>query len=487
MPSPQKSQVFLDNKDLWDGSDLFSAHLTEHAFMSPVDYPKYIYRLHIYFQLHKLSRLREDIENIRDQIDVIQHFVPTRLRPQGELINSIRKSEARQVVSSPIPFVRPLQMLDVMNWEFFNQSKILNALNMYPSNQLLGQTRAELKWSLTQGLSLARKAFNVRVSFAHVDSAYRRVHPVNGLQYIIDFVLKNSAGSRIKKRIGLSLPFTATPQPLLQISGMKTTVNFLTTISRVGLRLKSFLVMFGKLYLREDVDITLTIVLFRGPDEEEVLTTVDNFLKESSVNRNSLTVHTISGTFARAVGLAEGFKLFKEDDLVFVVDIDLLVDNLFLDRCQLNTIKGKQVYFPIFFKLYNEEFVRLNMLTKGSLPVITRNNGHWAHYSYGMLCIYARDYLRTLGYKTELHGWGEEDIYFVNEVLGEKFEVFRSPDPGLIHIWHDKTCDPASIKDETVLYHCRRSKAENIADRIELAHYLFNLWSEHPELKPKFS
>lgn len=483
-PPVSSSKVYHTDQELWSSSELFSTDITEHVFLSPMEYPKYVYRVHIYFQIKKLTQMHEEVDGIRDQIEVLQHFVPTRLRSQVDLVKPPSSSDSTSGSNSPVPFVRPMQMLDIANWEFFNQSKIMNAINMYPAYSLTGQTRTELKWALTQGLAQAKKMSEERVSFVQIDSAYRRVSPSKGLEWIMDFILKNSAGSRSKKRVGLYLPFASSPQVFSNAGGRKTPVNFLTTISRVGLRLTSFLAMFYKLYVREKGRITLTIVLFKGPDEEEVLSTVNTFARDMTLDKDVVRVHTIAGEFARGVGLAEGMKLFQDSDLVFIVDIDLVVDGLFLDRCQYNTIEGKQVYFPIFFKLYSQPFVRENVLTKDTLPVITRNNGHWAHYSYGMLCVYASDYRKTAGYQTELRGWGEEDIQFVNEVLKMRFEVFRSPDPALLHLWHDKTCDPQSITSENVLYHCRRSKAENIADRIELANHLFKLWSEHPELKP---
>ena len=69
-------------------------------------------------------------------------------------------------------------------------------------------------------------------------------------------------------------------------------------------------------------------------------------------------------------------------------------------RCRQNTIRGKQVYFPTFFKctMY-PKFIQENTLRKTG-SVVKQHNDHWAHYSFGMLCVYTGDYCRTSGYDT---------------------------------------------------------------------------------------
>ena len=86
-----------------------------------------------------------------------------------------------------------------------------------------------------------------------------------------------------------------------------------------------------------------------------------------------------------------------------------------LQRCRLNTIQGKQVYFPVFFKLYNEEFI--NKYHRGNTSMLlTRHKGHWAHYSYGMVCLYTADYRKSGGFDLSMQGWGEEDVDLMSKV-----------------------------------------------------------------------
>ena len=75
------------------------------------------------------------------------------------------------------------------------------------------------------------------------------------------------------------------------------------------------------------------------------------------------------------------------------------------------------------------------------------------------------------------------DVELFKAVIQSDLEVFRSPDPGLVHRWHRKVCDEGKIKDKESLYHCKRSCGENIADRIELANYLLDAGGRSEDLR----
>ncbi len=51
--------------------------------------------------------------------------------------------------------------------------------------------------------------------------------------------------------------------------------------------------------------------------------------------------------------------------------------------------------------------------------------------------------------------------------------MLRAPDTGLSHRWHDKSC-PKSLTPKQHK-HCLSSQQENLADRKELARYIYDL------------
>ena len=478
-PSQENSLFYTDVDTLTVGSHLFDEQgLTAHAFFPSLVYPKFIYRLFIYFTIASLRENEVRISQQRKKINELLPLVPSRLRPPPVE----RLDEDTQRPRSPIPFSKPKYIFDTMMWDYFNQSRIMTTGNEYPATGLFGTTRNEIKWALTHGLGNVKRSLKEAVSFVRLENGFRRVNPSQGLEYVLDFIVKNKKNVELRKRTAFCLPFSDQSIALSGKQGSSTdTVHFLTTISGVASRLPDFLDMFHQNLLAKGEDVSLTIILFDGPDAEEVKILVNNFRVAKSVSERLIRIVLTPGPFARGRGLAEGLELFEDSDLVFVVDVDMLVDKAFPMRCRQNTIRGKQAYFPVFFKLYHPKFIQENTLEDMRF-IIKRHNGHWAHYSFGMLCIYAGDYRKTTGYSTEIRGWGEEDVELFKAVLQSDLEVFRSPDPGLLHRWHRKVCDEDKITDKKALYHCKRSRGENIADRIELANYILDVGNRNEGL-----
>ena len=190
----------------------------------------------------------------------------------------------------------------------------------------------------------------------------------------------------------------------------KPRVNFIVTLSGLSERLEQFIKTFEKNVLIPKEDASLTIALYNSPDAPKVHSLIGKYTKDYPYSM--LKVIDVEGEFARGVGLHHGAQQFKGGELLFFIDIDLEIGPDFLNRARLNTIQGKQVYFPIFFKLYKLDFV--HRFYKGnSSQLLSRHNGHWAHYSYGMVTIYASDYKKVGGFNTNMRGWGERGCGFL--------------------------------------------------------------------------
>ena len=52
------------------------------------------------------------------------------------------------------------------------------------------------------------------------------------------------------------------------------------------------------------------------------------------------------------------------------------------------------------------------------------------------------------GFNTDIRGWGKEHTDFASRILHKRLGIFRSPDPGLVHIYHKIKCDPHLKKDQ---------------------------------------
>ena len=147
----------------------------------------------------------------------------------------------------------------------------------------------------------------------------------------------------------------------------------------------------------------------------------------------------------------------------------------FLLRTRLNTIENKQVYYPIVFSEYDPEET-VDIISRKNDPKVTNasserafhydfdlDKGYWRHFGFGILASYYSDLKRVGGFDTSIVGWGKEDVDLYEKFLKSDLVVFRTVDPGLVHVFHKIECD-AGLNNEQMLM-CLGSKATSIASQ----------------------
>ena len=471
----------LETSALYDSKEIIKRALT----LYPIRYPKFMYRLYSFVQEINLNDSMADASHAVDEIQVTSPFVPTHLRSsfkpskvRGNCSIVHDDSFSKTTKTNPAnlnirPRYKPRNKFELNTWDYFNQTRLMSVNSEQPSHGILGGLREEARFMLTRGISVTNQGLsaNEKLVFDKLENGYRRVDPMRGSEYIFDFVFKKNIdkSKRVRKRVVLLRPFHEVIVPIDSPQSIPT-INFIITLSGLSERLEQFLKTYEKNILLTKEKASLTISLYKSPDAEKVRQIISKY--SSLYPQAGFNIVDVEGTFARGIGLHRATEQFQDNDLMFFVDIDLEIGPEFLRRARLNAIKGKQVYFPIFFKLYNTEFV--NKHYKGnSSQLLSRHHGHWAHYSFGMVVVYAGDYRKVGGFDISMKGWGEEDVDFFRKVLSHDMEVFRAPDPGLIHLWHPKICNEDTVVTQEAHFHCLQSKAENLADRVELAHFVF--------------
>lgn len=494
----QTQELFLsDAKTLVESASLSQqSALSKALVIHPVKFPKFMYRLHSHFQELLYNSSLQQASAAASSIHDTHPFIPAHLRSSFSATQppTLPSSHSSPSTEAPPPkasqeggvVIRPRYVpknkFELNYWEYFNQTRLMAIMHESPARGIIGGAREEARFALTKAIYLANQgvAQSQRYVFDKLENGYHRVDPMRGSEFILDFVFRRNADKnvKLKKRLSILRPFHETIVPVDSVEQLPT-VNFVVVLSGLSHRLEHFLLQYEHSVLQLGEDATLTIVLFNCPDAAKVRLMVHECASRYDGAR--MSVVDAPGKFARGVGLHRGAEQFQDDQLLFFVDVDFDISSDFLQRCRLNTLPGRRVYFPVFFKLYNPGFVQNYALTNTSM-LISRQNGHWAHYSYGMVCLYAADYRKTGGFDLHMQGWGEEDVDFLNKVLQAGFEVFRAPDPGLIHNWHRKVCDNSTVSNVLAYEHCLQSRGENLADRIELAQYVFH----HEELNGNY-
>lgn len=152
---------------------------------------------------------------------------------------------------------------------------------------------------------------------------------------------------------------------------------------------------FVKIALKNDRRVHLTVVYFG----EEGLSEARSIMSRAK-NSRSLQLLALNETFSRAKGLrvgaesalAKGDAEKNRDVLLFMCDVDVVFSGRFLDRCRWNAERGRKVYYPVVFSLYNPHVVYTlqgrGVPSETDQLVISRDTGFWRDFGYGMTCQY---------------------------------------------------------------------------------------------------
>ena len=434
--------------------------------------------LHWYYKREEHHHLRERMEAVVDQIDALcpslmmEDCTPTAAPcpPRGDLA-----PPAPGDLPSPPPN-SPHTIEDMVSWDFFDKGACYNDRSIHPSHafRVMESRKYEMKSLNAEATKEASRRYGKPLRFRKIIGGYTRYSPLVGVEYVMDavFLDRSSVGAGpVHLRVGLVRPFAPGYVARDESSDTTTVVNFIVPVSNVDSRFAGFLEMYENIAIKNQEAVRLIVVTYGEEGGAFVNQAMQPYV-ERNANFKSTVVKGL-GTFTRAQSIHLGMDQLEDSELAFMCDVDMEIKNHFFNRCRRNPVRGKRVFFPEFFKMYNLDFV--NRHKDGAPPrdTIIRSYGHWASYSYGMVCIYKSDYVAVGGMNRDIVGWGEEDVDFYQRVLGKSLEVVRAPDTGLFHRWHEKEC-PATLP-AMQYQHCLSSRAENLADRMELANYIFEL------------
>lgn len=440
--------------------------------------------LHDYYKRQDLQSSLENIKYAQSQIAEIcqelenggvQGLPPCELSICPCEKATDKKCPSAGVVTTAARSYQATFKYDYQSWEYFDSTTLYNDELMQPSYWLSMRKdrRHELQVVLGKVMQVASEQHGRYVRFRRVINGWVRHNPLRGNEYIIDAEFtEGRTGKFVGLRVSLVRPLAVNYLPLQDNSDTQTPINFVVPITNVNDRFQEFMNMYENVFLKKGENVNLILSVYGENDIK--------FVKEVLVSHRekypkaSITVLEGVEHFSRGKALHLGMTRLHDEDLAFFCDIDMIVEEGFVDRCRKNTIRGKRVYYPEFFKLYNLDYVyRKGKKSRPRHLTQKRAHGHWAYYSYGMLCIYKSDYLSVGGMNTNIVGWGEEDVNFFERVLKKRLEVLKAPDVGLSHRWHEKHC-PSTLSEKQHR-HCLSSRGENLADRIELANYIYEL------------
>ncbi|EDW27055.1 GL16444 [Drosophila persimilis] len=253
-----------------------------------------------------------------------------------------------------------------------------------------------------------------------------------------------------------------------------------------------FLRIYEHICIKAEQHCDLLVVIFGAPDELGDHLHLLSDLRGRHVYQQVNWIQR-SGSFSRGVALdvAARSSYIQPADIILFIDVDMVFEVATLQRVRMHTQRGRQVYLPIVFSQYDPQRRSDGATTTAggdSPPPIDDENGYFRQFGFGICAIYKSDILDEdiNGFDKDITGWGLEDVKFLEKIVRvgtrqqgflsntaelpldyneaaeqwRRLSVFRAPDPTLVHVYHDISCD---IQLEAAQYNmCLGTKANSL-------------------------
>ena len=368
--------------------------------------------------------------------------------------------------------VLPQSKFDVNTWSVIVGAYIHSDQRTDPLLRVPNDVDYEVQQFVSKAIIMVNEEERASYKLRGVSNVFLRYSPVHGRQCIMDLTLVDEpTGKVLKKRMNLASPIQSVPLRVREDPNYKQVVNVVVPLDNVGERFSAFFEDFQREFLRRRVGVRLILVVY-GKGEYDRIHSIVTSSRQWPPSRLLIVQGEEGAEFTRGRALHLGLSQLGDSDLVFLCDTDMVMTREFMERCRVNPVQGRRVYYPIFFSYYNMDYA-YHREAKPERPVISRRNGHWVSYSYGMVCLFKSDYTAAGGFNLSITGWGGEDTDFFTRVLDAKLEVLKAPDPGLAHRWHPKHCSPSLTPSQYV--DCLGTRNEVLADKKQLASYIMYL------------
>ncbi|TRY89554.1 hypothetical protein DNTS_005306 [Danionella cerebrum] len=493
--------------------DLHSTKIHNAITLHPNKRPAYQYRLHSYLLHRKISQLRYRTIQLHRECVAMSHLSNTAVKWEDQLLGAA-PSYTRY---------RPAERDDIIEWDFVTGRHLFSTVEKQMPRQGLGSLlRSALEDTVLQVMEMINENSKARgrvIDFKEIQYGYRRVDPLHGAEYILDLLLlyKKHKGRKVTVPVrrhaylqqSFSRPFFCEEKEL-EVSKLEEAINgdshslsFLSNslkifssfqISEATKEMQEqrdtkvhllvpltgryeifvrFMENFEKVCLIPNQNVKLTIILVdndANQDKERHLELIKDY--HNRFPKADMSIIPMTGSFSRGLALEMGASQLRNNSLLFFCDVDLIFNADALQRCRDNTIEGRQVYFPVVFSQYDPKMVYAGDPPEDSNFVFTKKSGFWRDYGFGIACIFKGDLLGTGGFDTSIQGWGLEDVDLFTKVMNSGLKVFRSQEPGVVHIYHPVLCDTQLEPKQFKM--CVGSKASTFASTMQLAELWFS-------------
>ena len=425
--------------ELQVGNHDLNPALDKAIFLSPLERPDQIYHLHHHFLGKMLNETKRSVGNLRDSIMKVT-FTASPLNMTLTGSHSRAPSWARSGIRPPY---RETSSSSVIHWQVVDSTHLFTESQYRPSHPLNSVYQKDQQAIMNASKQLLHTSLKKPLDI-QLDNIHYRVDPGRGIDYLLQVAVKEKSGHHINREI-VHVIREMEPARITAVSEVlyrNTKVAFVVPAPPVSKSFQRFMMSFENSLLAHNPPeyVTLLIILYpntaTGPINKNVYTTVQLVeLYRKKYPQADLQILITQNPFSRLEAFMLASKEFPTYELLFLADIHIDFSNQFLQRCRMNTIINRQVYFPAVYNPHDpSKFHKSRMLH----PYATRFQikaklGYWMQGSYHLTCIYNEDLIKVLELSKDHPKLGLVDLV----ILSGQLSIFRAADPGLIHLWQD--------------------------------------------------
>ena len=422
--------------------------------LHPLKDPKLMYRMHQYAQELKLKRLMQEVSVVQGDIERITHLVPEEKRHF-----KLRRWLWYDISSNPG------SRYDIAIWEYFNSTRLFLTYEHMPVIGLPNRFKIGVNSALEVLLEIMNEREGNSHPFVppyHLYDGFSVTDHSSGIEYILHMsVHRQGVTEPLDYVANIFLPYQGAGMVTYQLSSevFDKVVHVIINV-RQSVDISNFLQMYEDVCLRHKLKAHLHIVMFGK--NNKVLSRVSQLLARYPQEHIS-TYELSSSAFSYSKGFSHVTSLLEADDLMVFFDYGFVFTADFLDHCRMNTVKGRQVYFPILFSFYKPDLVQQH-LQRPLQMLISADTGFFLRYNYQVVSIFKSDFTSVGGFadSTKSNTHLNDDVKFVDKVLSTDIYAMRALEPYLRRHYRPRTCKGLSGNAHLA---CMNSRADAIGSK----------------------
>lgn len=418
--------------------------------LHPLKKPSDMYRVHQYvLELASTQLHKEAVKNTYEMQET------NKMIPQ-----ELQRYRAESWLGHFAKF-QPSSRFEVLVWYYFNSSRLFTDAEGKQAITL----PTDLKYSVN---SVALQALIDHLNHFSPEHQYNPPYHLydgfimtdfsRGIEYVLRLSVHLKGKSDPYRLVAnIFLPFSSAPivqyRPWNSFTAV--TISLLVHISESTNYSHFFNLFEDSLQGSFKVSLHVALTVFDGSDK-----VIEQMSSLRSRYPNSDITYKLTTQTARGNALHQIVPQDQKRLLIFF-DPNYILTETFIDHCVMNTIKNKQVYFPIIFSLYNSNIAdKLNIPRKS---IISAETGFWNKYNYRVVCIYQSDYQNIGGYDKSLHSG--EDVALFENVRQSQLTIFRALEPYLVRPFMHRSCESLPEAEQVT---CLNAVMDTVGSRRQL-------------------